>query len=191
MGKNIRQKLIFLAIILVIFALYFATSKNQDEKNATKKATEAEKILSIDLSTEYPKTPTAVMVLYSRISKALYNGEWDKDTTNALIDEMYQLYATELQVANPKETFQKNFKMEIAGYKDKSKKVMTYRVDGNDNVITTNENSVELANLNVSYSISEKNSHHTMYQNFILKKEADQWRILGWISVSKVKIVED
>lgn len=191
MGKNIRQKLIFLAIILVIFALYFATSKNQDEKNATKKATEAEKILSIDLSTEYPKTPTAVMVLYSRISKALYNGEWDKDTTNALIDEMYQLYATELQVANPKETFQKNFKMEIAGYKDKSKKVMTYRVDGNDNVITTNENSVELANLNVSYSISKKNSHHTMYQNFILKKEADQWRILGWRSVPKVKIVED
>lgn len=188
--KNIKPKnfIVFIILIGIIFSLYFYMNNNKSDK--VKANTEAEKLLAMDLETKYPATPTGVVKLYSRISKCLYNDKWDNDEVNALIDMMRKLFATELLEENPKGKHNKNFKSEIADYKENKRTIMTYKIDGSNQVKKQKKDGVAYATLNSVYSIAESKDYYKIYQNFMLKKEGKQWKILGWKSIPEIEINE-
>ena len=188
--KNIKPKnfIVFIILIGIIFSLYFYMNNNKSDK--VKANTEAEKLLAMDLETKYPATPTGVVKLYSRISKCLYNDKWDNDEVNALIDMMRKLFATELLEENPKGKHNKNFKSEIADYKENKRTIMTYKIDGSNQVKKQKKDGVAYATLNSVYSTAESKDYYKIYQNFMLKKEGKQWKILGWKSIPEIEINE-
>lgn len=188
--KNIKPKkfIVFIILIGIIFSLYFYMNNNKPDK--VKANTEAEKLLTMDLETEYPATPTGVVKLYSRILKCLYNDKWDNDEVNELIDMMRKLFAAELLEKNPKEKHNTNFKSEIADYKENKRTIMTYKIDGGNQVKTQKKEGVAYATLNSVYSIAESKDHYKIYQNFMLRKEGKQWKILGWKSIPEIEIDE-
>lgn len=188
-NRNLKNFIVFIVLMGIIFSLYFYLNNNRQEETAQVK-TEAEKLLAKDLETEYPASPTAVVKLYSRISKCLYNDKWDNDEVNELIIMIRGLYSTELLENNPTEKHNQSFKSDIAEYQDKKKTIMTYRVDGNRKVETWEKDSVEYASLNSVYSIAENKDHYKVYQNFVLKKEGKQWKILGWTNIPEIDIEE-
>lgn len=186
---NPRQFIIFILLIGVIFSLYFYLNNNKQEDTVVAK-TEAGKLLAKDLTTEYPATPTAVVKLYNRITKCLYNDKMENDDVNELIVMVRKLYSNELLENNPEEKYNAIFKADIADYKDKKKAIMTYRVDGNTQVDTWEKDGAEYASLNTIYSVAENKDHYKIYQNFLLKKEDKQWKIIGWKNIPETKIVE-
>lgn len=189
--KNVNPKnfMVFIVLTGVIVGLYFYLNGNKQVDNM-KGRTEAEKLLLKDLDGDYPATPTGVVKLYNRISKCLYNDPWNNDEVNGLIDMMRELFSVELLENNPAEKYNTSFKADIADYHEKRKTIMTYKVDGSNQVKTQEENGAEYATLNSVYSVAENKDHYKIYQRFILKKEGNQWKILGWKSIPDTEVIE-
>ncbi|ROR21896.1 hypothetical protein EDD66_1195 [Mobilisporobacter senegalensis] len=188
-NRNSKNFVVFIVLMGIIFSLYFYLNNNKQEETAQVK-TEAEKLLAKDLEAEYPASPTTVVKLYNRISKCLYNGKWDNDEVNQLIDMIRKLYSSELLVNNPEEKHNQSFKSDIAEYQDKKRKISDYRVDGNGQMVTWEKEGIEYASLNAIYYIAENKNHDEIYQNFVLKKEGKQWKILGWTNIPEIDIEE-
>lgn len=188
-NKNPKNVIVFIVLIGIIFSLYFYLNNNKQE-DAVKTKTEAEKLLEKDLTNDYPATPTSVVKLSNRISKCLYNDKLNNEQVNELIVMIRKLYSKELLENNPEEKYNKTFKSDIADYQDKKKSIMTYRVDGNNQVDNWEKDGVEYASLNTVYSVAEKKDHYKIYQNFILNKENSQWKIVGWTGIPETEIEE-
>lgn len=188
--KNPKQVLIFMILMSIILITFFSMRRNQEDGVVKLPNTEASRLLVRDLEVDYPATPTSVVKLYSRIIKTLYNDKWKNEEVDGMIHMLRMLYSEELLSQNEEEKYNKLFKSDIAEYKDKQKEIINYRVDGKSQVVTWEEDEKEYASLNVMYSMREKKRSFKIYENFILTKEEQGWKILGWTIVPKVEIVE-
>ena len=189
-SKNPKQMLIFTVMMIIILVAYFYLRDNKDSESMKLPNTEASRLLVKDVEIDYPATPTSVVKLYSRIIKTLYNDKWKNEEVDGLIQMLRLLYSEELLSKNEQEKYNTTIKSDIAEYNDKQKEIINYRVDGKSQVVTWKKDGVDYASLNVMYSMREKKDSFKIYENFILIKEKDKWKIVGWTSVPEVDIVE-
>lgn len=189
-SKKPKQMLIFTVMMIIILVAYFYLRDNKDSESMKLPNTEASRLLVKDVEIDYPATPTSVVKLYSRIIKTLYNDKWKNEEVDGLIQMLRLLYSEELLSKNEQEKYNTTIKSDIAEYNDKQKEIINYRVDGKSQVVTWKKDGVDYASLNVMYSMREKKDSFKIYENFILIKEKDKWKIVGWTSVPEVDIVE-
>lgn len=189
--RNPRQLLIFTVLITIILVAFFSLRNKKNNEDIKLPNTEATRLLVKDLEIDYPATPTAVVKLYSRIIKTLYNDQWKNEEVDGMIDMIRTLYSEELLAQNEEKEYNTQIKADIAEYKDKQKEIINYRVDGKSQITTWEKDEKEYTSLNVSYSMREKKRSFKIYENFILTKEEDRWKIVGWTSIPEVEIVEE
>lgn len=188
--KNSKQPFILLIVIVAVFIIFFIQRSKQPDNTVKKTNTEAQKLLAKDITIDYPATPTAVVKMYSRISKCLYNNNWENDEVNGLIEMIRLLYSEELLKNNPDDKYMASFKADIADYKDKKRTIMTYQIEGNSQIKTWDKEGIEYASLNTQYSMAEQKEHYKVFQEFLLKKDANsQWKIVGWKSIPEIDII--
>lgn len=189
--KNSKQKTT--TIIVIMFALVVAIAigfwtilehgrnKVEEENIIHSKNEEVNTLVNKDLKINYPSTPREVLKMYSRLQTCAYNqGLSDKDLT-AIIEQMRLLFDDELIAANSLEKQLEDVKKEIKEFKKKKQTISNYVIDKDSSVKEKKIKEKEYATLVVSYLIKEDRGYNKTYEQFILRKDAEnKWKILGW-----------
>lgn len=189
--KNSKQKTT--TIIVIMFALVVAIAigfwtilehgrnKVEEENIIHSKNEEVNTLVNKDLKINYPSTPREVLKMYSRLQTCAYNqGLSDKDLT-AIIEQMRLLFDDELIAANSLEQQLEDVKKEIKEFKKKKQTISNYVIDKDSSVKEKKIKEKEYATLVVSYLIKEDRGYNKTYEQFILRKDAEnKWKILGW-----------
>lgn len=189
--KNSKQKTT--TIIVIMFALVVAIAigfwtilehgrnKVEEENIIRSKNEEVNTLVNKDLKINYPSTPREVLKMYSRLQTCAYNqGLSDKDLT-AIIEQMRMLFDDELIAANSLEQQLEDVKKEIKEFQKKKQTISNYVIDKDSSVKEKKIKEKEYATLVVSYLIKEDRGYNKTYEQFILRKDAEnKWKILGW-----------
>ena len=129
----------------------------------------------------YPSEPRAVVKFYCRIVKCAYNDdECSEKNLEKLNKQMRKLFSADLINNNTEEEQFKDFKKEIKDYQKNSKIIMSYTLSELSQVQFYDIEGEEMARLNVVFSLKTKKSYPKLTEQFILRKENDQWKIVGW-----------
>lgn len=188
--KKSTQKIfttIFLMVALGIgiVAIYYNMTKSPSESEKSKTTgTELEKILSKDLTTNYPGTPREVMKFYGRITSCLYKGGLSDDEISKLAGKLRDLMDDELLEKNPEAQYIKSVKKDVQEFRDIKKTIMSYSVENASEIEYSENNGKEYATCTVLFLTQEKQkkkSYHKVYEKFMLRQDNEKkWKILGW-----------
>ena len=181
-------------VILAAFGLggyYYLNNKPETEK--VEKKTEAESILSKDFETAYPETPTEVVKMYCRIVQCMYNTSLEEDDIQAMTDKMRMLFSNELLENNPKEQHLQDLKKERETYQKNKCKIANYTVEKNSSVNYKTVEKEEMATLEAAFLVNFKkdSSYKKSNEEFILRKEDGNWKIVGWKLVESKDLTDD
>ncbi|MFV0440151.1 MAG: DUF6715 family protein [Lachnospirales bacterium] len=165
-------------LILVFVGIFFVGLKSRIESNANKNdVSEAERLLSVNLETDYPKGPEAVVTYYYEIFSYMYGGNSDVTYTSELVWQMRSLFTQELMSLNPYEMQKENALNEIVESQTTGVKILDARVE--------NAYYDELNN-NIAYV--EVKEYWTGIRNksvnYALYLEDGKWKIQRWDSKS-------
>lgn len=187
--KNAKYVIIAIACICVICAGFFFFS--QDNKENEKDLTEIEKVIVKDLDSNYPKTPREVVKFYNRIMKCYYGAEEPTEKQlGKLVDQMMCIMDEDLLLVNPRDTYYNSVVQDISLYKQQKKQLVNTDVcDTNDVKYVTDdkngeEEKDELAYVDASYFMKERDQFVYTYQQFVLRQDADgRWKILAFYQI--------
>lgn len=185
--KRAKEILVIVICIALIIGGYFylVHSSNKRGIENTKDLTEIEKVLTKDLSKNYPKTPREVITYYNRILGCLYNEECTNEQFEKLAEQMRLLMDEELIEQNPDEDFINNLKQDIAAYAQAEKKIATTTVSDSADVEFKKIKGRECAYVSSSYFVKEGTGGFSLStQRYVLRKDSeDQWKILAFTLV--------
>lgn len=167
------------AIIILLFYYYWANRTDPSEDASTINLSETEKILNVDLKTNYPDTPREVVKLFGRIMKDLYDNPKEEDVS-PLSMKIRELYDDEFLKNNPEEDYLVNLKTDIAQWKVKDRRITNYLLV-NETLEEENEvDGVKYSVNYISYTIQE-NVKFTETWKVLLRRDVNKkWKILGW-----------
>ncbi len=160
--------------------MYLANREDEGKTEIEVELTEAEKLLDYDLVQEYPPTAREVVKYYARIVKCIHSEEMTDDVITKLGDNLLQLYSNELIELNTRDEYIQRLLTEVMEYQVLGKTVTSYAIDSADNIVTWTKDGVEFAKVYATFTTKEDTGFNRTYEEFILKKEANQWKILGW-----------
>ena len=190
---NGRKSLILFGFIvaLIISGLmvaYFQFMKNQQLLEVGKEpATETEKLIAKDLQIGYPETPTETMKLWGRYNQCIYNSSLSEEEFSSLLGQLREMYSSELISNNPEENHKTKLQTDVDTYKEKKWKIVNYSAETGQAVEYKTINGKECAYLHISYFIKQDKAYSKLHQKFIMVKEDNKWKILGWQSESETK----
>lgn len=183
-SKNKIIIFVFIMVLVVVGALiaYYQFMKKQQEMNSDQKpATEVEKLIAKDIENGYPETPAEVMNLWGRINKCLYNNSMDDEKVEALVKQLRVMYSTELLKQNEEGAHLKAIKSELEQFWKKKNKIVKYSSDADSNIQYKTVNKQECAYIRITCLITQKKGGYMqVYQDFILGKEDDKWKVIGF-----------
>jgi hypothetical protein len=179
---------IIIAAILCIGLLCggFYYIKNRPSSGEDVELTKVQKIITRDMSSDYPATPREVVKLYNRIITCYYGEKYTDEEFDGLADHALSLFDEELLANNPKDTYEAEVKDEVADYKQRSREIRQTNVcDSNDvKFVTDSNNGDQLAYVTATYFIRENNSYERTYQMYVLRKDAqEKWKILTYYKI--------
>ncbi|MBE5949742.1 MAG: hypothetical protein E7261_12085 [Lachnospiraceae bacterium] len=203
--KKFRTGLL-IVLFLVAGLLFYAYLSDKDgtDQEVTKEATEISKLLSKDLTKEYPETPREIVKLYSRITVCFYDEEHTDEEIGKLADMSLMLFDNELLEKNPKNEYLVNLKAVIDEYASTEKIITDYTVQSSNMIDKYTVDGVDYAKVRVMYSMRDfklledkdtgflsgcgtgarKNKeyrYYTTYEDFLLRKDENgKWKILVW-----------
>lgn len=170
-----------LAVGVIWYFIHINTTKEEEKTEASYERTELDKLLERDLEKEYPPTAREVLKFYSRILCQLYGeNEIEEEKIEALADQVRILYCKELLEENSREEQINELKKDIKEYHDASKRVQGYQIEKANSAISWKEGEKELQRLIAVYTVMEKKQSTSVYEKFILCKEDEKWKIVGW-----------
>lgn len=177
--------MILISVGVITYFIYINIKKEDEGKTeAVYEESELNKLLKRDLSEDYPPTAREVLKFYSRILCQFYGDTQIEDEDfDILVDQLRELYASELLEENSKETQIQNLKDEIQEYRDISKKIRGYQIEKADSAISWESEEKELQRLIAVYTFLQNNRTGQTYEEFLLCKEDGKWKILGWNTV--------
>ncbi len=184
--QNTRKRIIGFILVmglLVVGALgiyYQYMKKQQAESAGHTPTTEVEKLIAKDLEMGYPETPTEVMKLWGRFNQCIYNSSYGDEQFETLLKQLRLLYSTDLLEQNPEKTHSANLKKEVNKFKEDKGNIVSYSAETGKSVQYQTINNRECANIRLSYFINKKGNYTKNYQDFILVKENNRWKILGF-----------
>lgn len=194
MSRQKKKSPIITIVVMLIFAVvvlggfyYIANSTESKEEEVQVPKTEVEKILAKDLETSYPGTPKEVIKLYSRISKAFYDGNYDEKQFEKLVDQYYLLLDDELIEKNKsKEAYTKRVQKEIDSYSKNKKSITSYIIQDNSATKYSKIDGKSCASIGVAYMLKTDGSYSKVYERFLLRQDDDKkWKIVGWGATTK------
>ena len=190
-------KTIALAMFFVaIFLLYFNYINNQKGNMKVERTrSEVDKLCEYDMVGDYPKTPRDVVKLHCRFFKAFYIGDADdKVLENYEIDDeklailnhqIRSLYSSELLGINLEKDSLINLKNSIENMKKEGYSYKNYVLPEHSQVTYYKQNGVEMASMDVEVVLGTNEKRGYIYERYVLVKEGEQWKILGWGEYSK------
>ena len=173
------------SIIIVIFCAclcvgyyYYLTQKNSGKEDVL---TDAEMIISRDLSKSYPKTAREVVKFYNQILKCYYEQGYTQEQLEKIAEQARELMDQELKEKNPQDIYLEAIKADISEYDKKEKKISSIRLEGVNEIEYKTVKGSECAYVDVDYYLKGADGSQRASQTYILRKDADsKWRILGF-----------
>jgi hypothetical protein len=195
-GKNSAKNTIMTVIFVLLLGaavfggyFYFKTVSDRRAKEKAEKQkepTEIENIIAINLRINYPETARSAVKFYCRIIQAIHNLGPTDDELSKLQFQLRELFDNELLLKNSVTDQYNALKLEIMEYDDLSRTIEDYLVDAAGNSETWTYEEHNYTRIIVNFTIKEKGSYGTLYEEFILRADEDgRWKILGWRRVDK------
>lgn len=181
--KNIITFIVMVIIAIGIVAAYFIVSDRKSKESGEEATvqTEVDKLLEKNLDASYPATPREVVKIYSRMMKCFFNEKMTDEQVEQMVDKLRLIYDDELLEQNPRETHLEELWEEIKDYKACERTIVSYQIEKAGDMITWTNEEREYARLIAYYTQKEGNEYLKVYEEFILRKDADgRWKILGW-----------
>lgn len=167
------------AILACYIRLISDTSSNEDE---AVDASELGQILSRDMDLNYPANPHDVVLFYSRIIKAFYDGEYNEDQLNGLAQHARAMFDDELLSHNDYDEYMERLKEEIEAYRQNKKIIADYTVERASDIEFLVDNGIQYAKVKTVYYTAEGDGRRSkVYEEYTLRQaDNGQWKILYW-----------
>lgn len=180
--KVLTIKYIIIAIFLVtVVLIYFNYIANKSSIKRTKnEISEVEQLSEYNMVDDYPKTPRDVVKLHNRYFKLFYGKELSDDELVVLNRKIRYLYAEELIEYNSENTMIKDLKTNIDGMNEEGYSYLLCELPEPSQVKFYTQNGKEMASLEITITVSAKDSKGYLYHQYVLVKENEQWKILAW-----------
>lgn len=192
------KKIIGLIVVAVVCAgvicgaFYLTAQRSKNQAQNVETLTEVQKIITKNLDTKYPETPREVIKLYNRIITAYYGETYTEEEFKQLADQAQKLMDEELLAQNQDDVYISKLSAEIKEYKEKKKKITQSSVCDSNSVKYVNDGDDKIAYVTSSYFIKEGNSYQRTYQEYVLRKDANQdWKILVYYQIEGDSAGED
>lgn len=168
-------------IVIAIIFLFYQHKKSDKTETDTVVSTEIEKLTAKDLVLGYPATPTEVLKLVGRINQCIYNngGMADEDI-DKLLNQLRVMYSTKLLEQNTFEEQKNKLMDELNEFSKEKRKIVNYSVDKSSTVKYDTVDGQECAYLQVVYFMAAKGKYSKSYQDYVLVKENNDWKILAF-----------
>lgn len=171
------------AVILLMF--YMNQSKQSDKLKETslEKLTEVQKVLAMNLDSEYPESPRDVAKLHGDMTRLLYSGIED-DEVKKLAIKIRELYDDEFLENNPEDKYLKDLYSDIALWLQVNRKIEFNTVVNKELEETSVLDGKEYATAYISFTITEKGKTSELRRYLMRKDNEGRWKILGWSYLS-------
>lgn len=182
MKKIVRIAGAAIVCIIILVSVYiFFTKRNQPSLDDSVELTEIQKLVTRDVSSDYPATPREVVKLYSRIIACFYDGGYTEEELYRLGDMARELFDEKLLENNLREDYFANLKTEIEEYKQTSKRISMWRVSKTSEITYDTINGYDYAYVKASYYLTSSEYYGYAKQTYELRKdESGRWRILAF-----------
>ena len=166
---------------------FFFVKRNADSnQNKDVELTEVEKLITKDLSKNYPATPREVVKLYNRIITCYYEQDYTDEQLDQLADQAWCLFDEELQENNPKDQYLMSVELDIANYEQRERYIAQSDVCDSQDVLYKTIDGDEIAYVNASYFVREGSTYDKSYQQYVLRQDAqDRWKILVFYQIAE------
>lgn len=171
------------AALILVFYYLLTQGKISSMRSSAKPTSEVEKLLSKDLDTKYPETPTEVVKLYWRFNKCIYNNSMNDKKFKGLLKQLRKMYDDELLELedNSWDNMLSHFQKDKTQFVDSGKLISTYTVQQNSTVVYGKIKGRKCAAVITATLTKENNKRKQTYEKFLCRQDkAGKWRILGW-----------
>lgn len=187
----------FVILIMICFGiLFFVNFSNTTSKDKFDiSLSNADKLLK-DLQKDYQKAiinirklqsdPKQTMEVNNLIMEMLYSNEVSEKDIELLLNAQRELYDEELLEVNPKDVHFKKAKEEIEAYNKTDTKILEYHIQEDNS-----NSSEEMKIMKVVYYLNKIGPKGQVYEEFLLVKDNELWKIKGWQKTDEFIIVGD
>lgn len=181
-SKGSTIKSIIVAIFLVALVLfYFNYLNNRSTKEKDKRKTdEIEELCDYNLDEDYPKTARDVLKLHNRYFNAFYSKDLEDEQIQKMNANTRKLYAAELCSYNTEDDMYLRLKSNIEEMDEKDCKYKSFVLPEASQIEYYTRNGDEMATAEVEISVSVDGDVGSIFMQYVLIKENDQWKILAW-----------
>ncbi|MBO7355310.1 MAG: hypothetical protein J6U50_01630 [Lachnospiraceae bacterium] len=179
---QIRATIIILILVFGMVGYYsYLTGRARDVVREPE-MTPVEKVLSRNLSGDYPPTPKEVMKYYNDIMLCYYQDDVTDEEIDSLGIRARELFDPDLQAINEVGSYLIRLHSDINEYKEAGRKITNPSVASSANVDYYERDGFQFARLLCTYNISESGNSYTLRLVYLLRKDpADKkWKIYGW-----------
>lgn len=169
-----------LAVVILGFYFYLTNQSKNSDRQAEENMNEVQILKQYDLEKQYPKSIREVVKLHCRLLKVMYNSELGEQDLRELNMQVRQLFAEELLAENDENEQFSDLQKEITDFQSAGKVFVNYTIDVEDDISYRTIDGAEMATLYVTCSVRENGGTNSIEEQYLLKKEDGQWKILGW-----------
>jgi hypothetical protein len=192
---NMRKYFVILIMICfgILFFVNFSNTTSKDKFDIS--LSNADKLLK-DLQKDYQKAiinirklqsdPKQTMEVNNLIMEMLYSNEVSEKDIELLLNAQRELYDEELLEVNPKDVHFKKAKEEIEAYNKTDTKILEYHIQEDNS-----NSSEEMKIMKVVYYLNKIGPKGQVYEEFLLVKDNELWKIKGWQKTDEFIIVGD
>lgn len=183
MAKNMTRFafLTCLVVIGVLFVVYKFKNGDSTDSGDVTSASEVQRLSEKDLEDGYPETPAEVMKFLGRINQCMYNNEiTEGEYFDGLLSQIRMLYSASLLEQNPLEEHAKNLREEVSAFASNKRKIVNYTVDKSSSVKYRTIGGQECAYIQMAYFFNEKGNYSKSFQDYVLVKEENRWKVLAF-----------
>lgn len=144
--------------------------------------TPVQRVLSRDLSVEYPGTVKEVVKYYTEIEKCFCNEDCTEEELERLGMRARELYDEELLAANDVDAYLTRLKADISTFKSQKRRIGSIAVAASTSVDFFSQDGYEFARIYCGYNVMEGNGKSvTQGRVYLLRRDSNRlWKIYGW-----------
>ena len=190
---HIRVTIIILVLVFGLVGYYSYLTGRARESGKDPEMTPVEKVLSRNLSADYPPTPKEVMKYYNDIMLCYYRDDVTDDEIDSLGVRARDLFDPDLQAINEVGTYLVRLHSDINAYREAGRKITNSAVASAANVDYYERDGFSFARLLCSYNVSENGNSYTLRLVYLLRKDPSdkRWKIYGWDLMENVDLNGD
>lgn len=191
------RKIIAILILASLGILLFVTFSNKTSKDRFDKnlLSNSDRILeylkedyegTINKIHDLQKTPEQVLELNNIVMQKLYSHEITDEEIEVLLKVQRELYDDELLEKNPIDVHLEKAKEEIEKFKENNTKIIGYDIQKNND-----DNNNNITFIKVVYYLNNVGPEGEIFEEYVLVKVDELWKIKGWQKTEEFIVVGD